>query len=49
MSTSIRVCSCTHEYQEQKYGNNKRVKNKCGKGWRCTVCGKEDIVVHDKK
>lgn len=35
------VCNCRSEYQDQKYGENKRVMNKTGKGYRCTVCGKD--------
>lgn len=40
----IRPCpSCPpHEYQDKKYGQNKRVKNfsTAKKTWACTVCSK---------
>ena len=39
--TLIVVCDCASEYQDQKYGRQRRVKNKCNKGFRCSVCGKE--------
>lgn len=40
VSTSVLKCSCTHEYQDQKYGKGMRVKNGTQKGThRCTVCG----------
>jgi hypothetical protein len=36
---------CEHDYQDSKYGKSKRVFNQTrkdsGKGYRCTVCGKE--------
>lgn len=39
----IMECSCRHEYQDSKYGKNKRVHNPCkaakGVNYRCTVCG----------
>lgn len=37
-------CTCTHEYQDQKYGDGIRVHNPLAKKkeqpqqWRCTVC-----------
>jgi len=45
-NTKIKECICSHEYQDHKYGKNKRVMNSCkskdGKiNYRCTVCGKE--------
>jgi hypothetical protein len=39
--SKVIVCSCVHKYQDEKYGENKRVMNKTGKGYRCTVCGKD--------
>jgi hypothetical protein len=39
--TKVVVCNCKHAYQDEKYGENKRVMNKTGKGYRCTVCGKD--------
>jgi hypothetical protein len=45
MSVKIITCSCDHSYQNQKYGNGKRVANQMKNGnFRCTVCGK----IHDK-
>lgn len=42
----VQSCTCASEYQDKKYGKNKRVmtkmnKNKTAKQCRCTVCGKE--------
>ena len=39
--SKITTCTCKHEFQDKKYGENKRVMNKTGKGYRCTVCGKD--------
>jgi len=41
----ISICSCKHEYQDQKYGAGKRVfnigqKDKNKLEGNCTVCGK---------
>jgi hypothetical protein len=35
-------CDCNHEYQDSKYGKNRRVANNCkdGKSATCTVCGR---------
>jgi hypothetical protein len=42
--TKIMFCACEHEYQDKKYGKNRRVHNAsagtAGKpAWTCTVCG----------
>ena len=42
--TSIRDCTCDHEFQDGRYGPGKRVHNRCEVegpfvGWKCTVCG----------
>lgn len=42
----IKNCTCKHEYQDQKYGKDKRQCNLTSKGkispiYRCTVCSKE--------
>jgi len=46
MQSKIILCTCTHPYQDKKYGKGKRVHNPCGKGmsqsYRCTVCKKEN-------
>lgn len=36
-------CSCSHAFQDAKYGSGMRVHNSSlkGKAWRCTVCGTE--------
>ena len=37
-------CSCISDYQDKKYGKDKRVYNSCGRAgdkFRCTVCSKE--------
>ena len=43
--TKIMQCTCKHEFQDEKYGKNRRVFNKTektpGEVWRCTICGKE--------
>lgn len=38
--TKIMECTCTHEYQDSKYGTRKRVHNakRDGKRFVCTVC-----------
>lgn len=38
----IRICDCKHDFQDERYGKQKRVFNTCsnGKGARCTVCNK---------
>ncbi|MEK6878429.1 MAG: hypothetical protein AABY22_02415 [Nanoarchaeota archaeon] len=39
-------CVCDHEYQDKRYGKNKRVHNPCKSPdkektkYRCTVCGR---------
>lgn len=41
MPTTIKPCTCTHAYQDGKYGAGKRVFNETKKGnkdGRCTVC-----------
>lgn len=45
----ILFCTCIHAYQDQKYGEQKRVCNatKGGEGAKCTVCGR--IVSVKKK
>jgi len=46
----IKKCSCKHEYQDKIYGKGYRVFNektegpsRKHKGYRCTVCGKEEV------
>lgn len=39
-ATSIRKCSCRHEFQDGRYGAGNRLHNATGNGKkRCTVCG----------
>ena len=42
----IFTCNCSNDFQDKRYGKNKRVMNKTAtdKEYRCTVCGK----VHNK-
>ena len=44
----IKQCGCIHEYQDTKYGVQKRVHNeikvKDAIVVRCTVCGKESKI-----
>lgn len=47
---SIKKCTCTHTFQDKKYGRKLRVHNKAVKKgssdvYRCTVCGNEKRVV----
>lgn len=39
-------CTCSHAWQDSKYGKGKRAQNKTdkpgGKTYRCTVCGREN-------
>lgn len=42
--TTARIlrCNCKHEYQDEKYGKERRLHNKAGKdsiSWKCTICG----------
>ncbi len=41
-TTKVIFCGCTHEFQDKKYGPQKRVHNRGGKAgqwhWRCSVC-----------
>ena len=41
--SEVRSCTCTHSYQDEKYGTKKRVFNPCKKGQelRCSVCHRE--------
>jgi LSD1 subclass zinc finger protein len=38
--TTIKKCSCKHEFQDSEHGLNMRVMNSCrgGTDVRCTVC-----------
>ena len=44
MKTKIMTCNCKHEYQDERYGKNKRVFNAGSVGtgtkitYKCTVC-----------
>ena len=40
MAIKVLPCSCKHEYQDEKYGQGKRVHNNTMKEnqYRCTVC-----------
>ena len=47
MSTTIRQCTCKHQFQDATYGKQNRVMNaklvsdKNNPKFRCTVCAKE--------
>lgn len=47
--TMIKPCKCTHGYQDQKYGTNKRVWIPNSKGRKCSVCGAMVIDERDKE
>ena len=42
--TKVKLCNCDHEYQDKRYGQQKRVHNKVqtptgsASKYRCTVC-----------
>jgi len=44
---AIKRYTCEHEYQDKRYGKNKRVMNETRKSstnsiiYKCTVCGRE--------
>jgi hypothetical protein len=42
--TAVLPCNCTSAYQDQKYGQGRRVHNAAtgskNGDWRCTVCGR---------
>jgi hypothetical protein len=45
--TTIKACTCNHEWQDAEYGKGNRVYNSLPKEpdtiqkWRCTVCNAE--------
>jgi hypothetical protein len=41
MSCRIIKCGCKSEFQDKLYGSGKRAMNKTTKGFRCTICTKE--------
>lgn len=48
VNTRVKRCTCSHDFQDRRYGKGKRLFNKTtGRGnsigWRCTVCGKDII------
>jgi hypothetical protein len=43
MSVKLISCKCTNKFQDQKYGQTKRIHNSTTKGWRCTVCGDNKV------
>lgn len=53
MPAKILSCTCKHAYQDQTYGENKRVFCQTmandKKTYRCTVCSKEKTVGEEKK
>ena len=39
----VALCNCKHDYQDNLYGKNMRVKNICADGTlKCTVCYKKN-------
>lgn len=48
MPTKVLPCTCTHAYQDQRYGAGKRLHNYGGTTktpfWRCTVCQNKRIA-----
>lgn len=45
----IHKCSCKNSFQDENYGSGKRVMNKTSKGYSCTVCGKDHVVISSGK
>jgi len=43
--TKIIKCTCSHSFQDKRYGKGKRVHNETAKGWRCTVCSNHNVKV----
>ena len=45
--TKVMKCTCTHDYQDKKYGKGNRIFNELSekntKNWRCTVCKAEKL------
>lgn len=41
--SKIKKCHCDSKFQDEKYGDKNRVFNQTVKGYRCTVCGREEI------
>lgn len=46
MNTAIKLCTCKHEYQDQRFGKSMRAMNRKSPKinppvYRCTVCKKE--------
>lgn len=37
----FKLCTCKNEVQDNLYGKRMRLYNKCLRGYRCSVCGKE--------
>lgn len=48
--TRIITCTCSHDFQDKRYGDKKRVGNQLAsktpgtRSYRCTVCGREHTV-----
>lgn len=40
----VLTCVCKSEYQDKKYGENRRLMNRKNQGYRCTVCGKDKVA-----
>lgn len=41
-TTKIIACNCKNDFQDERYGQGKRLHNACGKehkDYKCTVCG----------
>lgn len=51
MNAVIFPCTCSHEFQDSRYGKGKRVHNPAKKGAviRCTVCNSEKPNPETKK
>ena len=37
----VMECVCSHSFQDQKHGKQKRVHNPNKTGYKCTVCGRQ--------
>ncbi|WP_394621317.1 hypothetical protein JNUCC0626_20130 [Lentzea sp. JNUCC 0626] len=42
-STTVRLCICTNEFQDQTYGHRRRVFNVGPNRLTCSSCGRKEI------
>lgn len=42
-NVKIIKCTCKNEFQDKRYGEQRRVHNENAKGWICTICKNEKL------